>query len=84
MIVKNATVAGTSQVGVIVGGMNGNTIVENCKVYNSTVKAVKKVGSVVGYTAGGTVKDNYAENCVIEYSEKKLVKFLAMKTQVAQ
>ena len=71
LIVKNATVAGTSQVGVIVGGMNGNTIVENCKVYNSTVKAVKKVGSVVGYTAGGTVKDNYAENCVIEYSEKE-------------
>lgn len=71
LIVKNATVAGTSQVGVIAGGMNGNTIVENCKVYNSTVKAVKKVGSVVGYTAGGTVKDNYAENCVIEYSEKE-------------
>lgn len=76
MIVKNATVAGTSQVGVIVGGMNGNTIVENCKVYNSTVKAVKKVGSVVGYTAGGTVKDNYAENCVIEYSEKEASEIL--------
>lgn len=71
-----ATVAGTSQVGVIVGGMNGNTIVENCKVYNSTVKAVKKVGSVVGYTAGGTVKDNYAENCVIEYSEKEASEIL--------
>lgn len=76
LIVKNATVAGTSQVGVIVGGMNGNTIVENCKVYNSTVKAVKKVGSVVGYTAGGTVKDNYAENCVIEYSEKEASEIL--------
>lgn len=71
LIVKNATVAGTGQVGVIAGGMNGNTIVENCKVYNSTLRAVKKVGSVVGYTAGGTVKDNYAENCVIEYSEKE-------------
>lgn len=45
---------------------------------------MKKVGSVVGYTAGGTVKDNYAENCVIEYSEKKRVKFLVMKTLVAQ
>lgn len=76
LIVKNATVAGTSQVGVIVGGMNGNTIVENCKVYNSTVKAVKKVGSVVGYTAGGTAKDNYAENCVIEYSEKEASEIL--------
>lgn len=76
LIVKNATVAGTSQVGVIVGGMNRNTIVENCKVYNSTVKAVKKVGSVVGYTAGGTVKDNYAENCVIEYSEKEASEIL--------
>ena len=76
LIVKNATVAGTSQVGVIVDGMNGNTIVENCKVYNSTVKAVKKVGSVVGYTAGGTVKDNYAENCVIEYSEKEASEIL--------
>lgn len=76
LIVKNATVAGTSQVGVIVGGMNGNTIVEDCKVYNSTVKAVKKVGSVVGYTAGGTVKDNYAENCVIEYSEKEASEIL--------
>lgn len=76
LIVKNATVAGTSQVGVIVGGMNSNTIVENCKVYNSTVKAVKKVGSVVGYTAGGTVKDNYAENCVIEYSEKEASEIL--------
>ena len=76
LIVKNATVAGTSQVGVIVGGMNGNTIVENCKVYNSTVKAVKKVGSVVGYTEGGTVKDNYAENCVIEYSEKEASEIL--------
>lgn len=76
LIVKNATVAGTSQVGVIVGGMNDNTIVENCKVYNSTVKAVKKVGSVVGYTAGGTVKDNYAENCVIEYSEKEASEIL--------
>ena len=76
LIVKNATVAGTSQVGVIVGGMNGNTIVENCKVYNSTAKAVKKVGSVVGYTAGGTVKDNYAENCVIEYSEKEASEIL--------
>lgn len=76
LIVKNATVAGTSQVGVIVGGMTGNTIVENCKVYNSTVKAVKKVGSVVGYTAGGTVKDNYAENCVIEYSEKEASEIL--------
>lgn len=76
LIVKNATVAGKSQVGVIVGGMNGNTIVENCKVYNSTVKAVKKVGSVVGYTAGGTVKDNYAENCVIEYSEKEASEIL--------
>lgn len=76
LIVKNATVAGTSQVGVIVGGMNGNTIVENCKVYNSTVKAVKRVGSVVGYTAGGTVKDNYAENCVIEYSEKEASEIL--------
>ncbi len=71
LTVKNATVSGTSQVGVIVGGMNGNTIVENCKVINSTIKAVKKVGSVVGYTAGGTVKDCYAENCVIEYSEKE-------------
>lgn len=76
LIVKNATVAGTSQVGVIAGGMNGNTIVENCKVYNSTVKAVKKVGSVVGYTAGGTVKDNYAENCVIKYSEKEASEIL--------
>lgn len=76
LIVKNATVAGKSQVGVIVGGMDGNTIVENCKVYNSTVKAVKKVGSVVGYTAGGTVKDNYAENCVIEYSEKEASEIL--------
>ena len=76
LIVKNATVAGTSQVGVIVGGMNGNTIVENCKVYNSTVIAVKKVGSVVGYTAGGTVKDNLAENCVIEYSEKEASEIL--------
>lgn len=71
LIVKNATVAGTSQVGVIAGGMNGNTVVENCKVYNSTVSAVKKVGSVVGYTAGGTIKDNYAENCTIIYSEKE-------------
>lgn len=71
LIVRDATVVGTSQVGVIVGGMNGNTIVENCKVYNSTLKAVKKVGSVVGYTAGGTVKDNYAENCVIECTEKE-------------
>lgn len=71
LIVKNATVAGTSQVGVIAGGMNGNTVVENCKVYNSTVSAVKKVGSVVGYTAGGTVKDNYAENCIITYTEKE-------------
>ena len=79
LIVKNATVAGTSQVGVIAGGMNGNTIVENCKVYNSTVKAVKKVGSVVGYTAGGTVKDNYAENCVIEYSEKEASEILGFE-----
>lgn len=79
LIVKNATVAGTSQVGVIAGGMNGNTIVENCKVYNSTVKAVKKVGSVVGYTAGGTVKDNYAENCVIEYSEKEASEVLGFE-----
>lgn len=71
LIVKDAIVVGTSQVGVIVGGMNGNTVVENCQVYNSHVKAVKKVGSVVGYTAGGTVKDNYAENCVVEYSEKE-------------
>lgn len=71
LIVKNATVAGTSQVGVIAGGMNGNTVVENCKVYNSTVSAVKKVGSVVGYTAGGTVTGNYAENCTITYSEKE-------------
>ena len=76
LIVKNATVAGTSQVGVIAGGMNGNTVVENCQVYNSTVSAVKKVGSVVGYTAGGTVKDNYAENCVIEYSEKEASEIL--------
>ncbi|MBQ2912180.1 MAG: hypothetical protein IJE52_00605 [Bacteroidales bacterium] len=76
LTVKNATVAGTSQVGVIAGGMNGNTVVENCKVYNSTVSAVKKVGSVVGYTAGGTVKDNYAENCVIEYSEKEASEIL--------
>ena len=71
LIVKDATVAGSGQVGVIVGGMNGNTIVENCKVYNSTVSAVKKVGSVVGYTAGGTVKDCYAENCTIVYTEKE-------------
>lgn len=79
LIVKNATVAGSGQVGVIAGGMNGNTIVENCKVYNSTVKAVKKVGSVVGYTAGGTVKDNYAENCVIEYSEKEASEILGFE-----
>lgn len=76
LIVKNATVAGTSQVGVIAGGMNGNTVVENCKVYNSTVSAVKKVGSIVGYTAGGTVKGNYAENCTIIYTEKEASEIL--------
>ena len=74
-VIKNLTVAdstikGTSQVGAIVGGMNGNTVVENCKVINCDLYATKKVGSVVGYTAGGTVKDCYAENCTVLYSEK--------------
>ena len=75
-VIKNLTVAdstikGTSQVGAIVGGMNGNTVVENCKVINCDLYATKKVGSVVGYTAGGTVKDCYAENCTVLYSEKE-------------
>ena len=71
LTVVNATISGTSQVGAIVGGMNGNTIVENCKVLNCELFAVKKVGTVVGYTAGGTVKDCYAENCTVLYSEKE-------------
>ena len=79
LIVKNAQVSGTSQVGVIVGGMNGNTVVENCKVYNSTVSAVKKVGSVVGYTAGGTVTGNYAEDCTVIYSEKEAGEILGFE-----
>lgn len=71
LTVADATIKGTSQVGAIVGGMNGNTVVENCKVINCDLYATKKVGSVVGYTAGGTVKDCYAENCTVLYSEKE-------------
>lgn len=83
-VIKNLTVAdstikGTSQVGAIVGGMNGNTVVENCKVINCDLYATKKVGSVVGYTAGGTVKDCYAENCTVLYSEKDGGKILGYK-----
>lgn len=69
--VANATIKGTSQVGAIVGGMNGNTVVENCKVINCDLYATKKVGSVVGYTAGGIVTNNYAENCTVIYREKE-------------
>ena len=71
LTVADATIKGTSQVGAIVGGMNGNTVVENCKVINCDLYATKKVGSVVGYTAGGTVKDCNAENCTVLYSEKE-------------
>ena len=83
-VIKNLTVAdstikGTSQVGAIVGGMNGNTVVENCKVINCDLYATKKVGSVVGYTAGGTVKDCYAENCTVLYSEKEGGEILGYK-----
>ena len=79
LTVANATIKGTSQVGAIVGGMNGNTVVENCKVINCDLYAVKKVGAVVGYTAGGTVKDCYAENCTVLYSKKEGSEILGYK-----
>ena len=71
LTVANATIIGTSQVGAIVGGMNGNTVVDNCKAIDCALIGVKKVGAVVGYTAGGTVTNNYAENCTVLYSEKE-------------
>ena len=71
LTVKNAKIKGNSMVGAVASSVDSNAAVENCKAINCTLSAVKKVGSVVGYSAGSTVKDCYAENCVIEYSEKE-------------
>lgn len=71
LTVANATIKGNSMVGAVASSLDSDAVVENCKAINCTLIGVKKVGSVVGYSAGSTVKDNYAENCVIEYSEKE-------------
>lgn len=71
LTVANATIKGKSMVGAVASSVDSNAAVENCKAINCTLIGVKKVGSVVGYSAGSTVKDCYAENCVIEYSEKE-------------
>ena len=71
LTVKNAKIKGNSMVGAVASSVDSNAAVENCKAINCTLSAVKKVGSVVGYSVGSTVKDCYAENCVIEYSEKE-------------
>lgn len=70
LTVRNATVIGGKQTGVIIGGINGeNSTVENCKVYDSVIIGTKKVGAVVGYTANGIVTDCYAENCTVYCAE---------------
>ena len=76
LTVKNAKIKGNSMVGAVASSVDSNAAVENCKAINCTLSAVKKVGSVVGYSAGSTVKDCYAENCVIEYSEKEASEIL--------
>ena len=76
LTVANATIKGNSMVGAVASSLDSDAVVENCKAINCTLIGVKKVGSVVGYSAGSTVKDNYAENCVIEYSEKEASEIL--------
>ena len=71
LTVKNATVSGKKQVGVLAGCIDGNSTVTNCEVYNSVVSGVKKVGAVVGYALQSTVTDNYAENCAVYYSDEE-------------
>ena len=71
LTVANATIKGNSMVGAVASSLDSDAVVENCKAINCTLIGVKKVGSVVGYSAGSTVKDNYAENCVVEYYEKE-------------
>ena len=71
LTVRNATVKGNSMVGAVASSLDSNATIENCKAYDCHLIGVKKVGSVVGYSAGSTVKDNYAENCLIECTEKE-------------
>lgn len=65
LTVKDATVTGKAMVGAIAANGDAGAVIENCKVYNSTLIGEKKVGAVVGYIAGATVKNCYAENCTI-------------------
>ena len=71
LIVKGATVIGTSMVGAVASSVDSNAVVDNCKAINCTLIGKKKVGAVVGYSAGSTVTNNYAENCTVYYSEKE-------------
>lgn len=86
LTVKNATVAGTEQVGAIVGGMNGDlnanakVIVENCKVYNSNLNGKEQVASVVGFSNQGEILNCYAENCVVTYAGQWAGEIFGYKT----
>ncbi len=78
--VKNVTIDGATIVsnkytGAIAGYLEGNTLIENCKVYNANIQSIHadselacgdKAGAVVGYmNSSSAVNACYAEECKV-------------------
>lgn len=64
--IKNATVIGYNQVGILVGAAESNgATVNNCTVEDCVVIANQKVGGAIGYVADGTVKKCSVKNTTV-------------------
>lgn len=64
LVIENAIVMGNDKVGILAGQANGNSIIRNCRVLDSTVQGDKVCGGIVGLLKGSTVL-----NCCVDQSD---------------
>lgn len=69
IILENATVGNTStsQFAGILCGYSETDIIENCKIYNSTVSGSTDIGGLIGHAAGTQIDGCYVNATVMAY-----------------